>query len=124
MPALAAFLRASRCPTARRSLHTAEDAADTKWVTQQWIARGLAGAPLDPIQAALTGSLPLSGGSSIGSRAGSSSSSSGSVAPQRRRAPAADEAPSAAELALLAAKRGKKGGKKKDGAGSGKGFGG
>lgn len=25
---------------ARRSLHTAQDAVDTKWVMQQWIARG------------------------------------------------------------------------------------
>lgn len=102
----------------RRSLHTAEDAAEgnTKWVTQQWVARGLSGAAADPIQAALSGSLPLG------------SSSAGTAVPAAqpaRRAAAADEGPSAAE-ALLAGKRGKgkKGDKKKKGGGGGgKGFG-
>lgn len=104
------------CP---RSLHTAEDAApgNTKWVTQQWVARGLAGAAADPIQAALSGSLPL-GGSSSGS------SSAAPAAQPARRAAAGDEGPSAAEV-LLAGKRskGKKGDKKKGGSGGGKGFG-
>ena len=106
----------SPCPRGR-SLHTAEDAApgNTKWVTQQWVARGLAGAAADPIQAALAGGLPLGGSSS-------SSSAAPAVQPVRRAA-AGDEGPSAAE-ALLAGKRskGKKGNKKKGG-GGGKGFG-
>lgn len=100
-----------------RSLHTAEDAAEgnTKWVTQQWVARGLSGAAADPIQAALAGSLPL----------GSTGTAAAAAAAQpTRRAAAADDGPSAAE-ALLAGKRskGKKGDKKRTGGGGGKGFG-
>lgn len=100
----------------RRSLHTAEDAAEgnTKWVTQQWVARGLSSAAADPIQAALSGSLPLG-----------SAAAAPSAAQPARRAAAADDGPSAAE-ALLAGKRGKgkKGGKKQGGGGGGgKGFG-
>ncbi|PRW56261.1 Oxoglutarate iron-dependent dioxygenase [Chlorella sorokiniana] len=103
-----------------RSLHTAEDAAEgnIKWVTQQWVARGLAGAAADPIQAALAGSLPLGSGSS------STSAAAPAVQPAQRAA-AADEGPSAAEV-LLAGKRSKgkkKGDKKKGGGGGGKGFG-
>ena len=46
-----------------RSLHTAEDAVDTKWVTQQWGARGLATAVPDPIATALASGLAAGGGS-------------------------------------------------------------
>lgn len=109
----------SPLPRACRSLHTAEDAAEghTKWVTQQWVARGLSSAAADPIQAALSGSLALGG-------SGSSAAAAAAPAAQPvRRAAAADEGPSAAE-ALLAGKRGKskKGDKKKKSGGGGKGF--
>lgn len=96
----------------RRSLHTAEDAVDTKWVTQQWIARGLQNAAVDPIAAALAGSLPAT----------ASSTAAPPARQQQRREES--ECLSAAE-ALLAGKRGKgkakKAGSKK--AGGGKGFG-
>jgi collagen type III alpha len=100
-------------PLASRSLHTAEDAVDTKWVTQQWIARGLQNAAVDPIAAALAGSLPAT--------------ASSTAAPPARQQQRREESErlSAAE-ALLAGKRGKgkakKAGSKK--AGGGKGFGG
>lgn len=96
----------------RRSLHTAEDAADTKWVTQQWVARGLAGSAVDPIQAALAGALPLGGAAPAAAQ----------PAAVRPRA-AQPEGPSAAEALLASKKKGKKGGAKKGG-GGGKGFGG
>lgn len=102
-----------------RSLHTAEDAVDTKWVTQQWVARGLAGAAVDPIAAALSGGLPLGG-------AAAAQQAQRVQKPAALRREAAEDGPSAAELALRAAKRGKAkkaGGKGKQG-GGGKGFGG
>ncbi|KAL4457586.1 hypothetical protein ABPG75_012459 [Micractinium tetrahymenae] len=107
-----------------RSLHTAEDAVDTKWVAQQWVARGLAGAAFDPIAAALSGSLPLGG--SAGSGAAQQQQAQQAQQPPLRRREAAEEGPSAAELALRTAKRGKgkkAGGKGKQGGGGGKGFG-
>lgn len=89
---------------------------DTKWVTQQWIARGLSSAVVDPIATALAGRLPAA-----------SSSSAAAVAPvgqqQQQRPRAADvEGPSAAEV-LLAGKRGKGKGKKGASKSPGKGFG-
>jgi collagen type III alpha len=94
-----------------RTLHTAEDAVDTKWVTQQWVARGLASTVADPIAAALAGALPTGSGVP--------------PAQQQQRLAAASEEPAVAE-ALLAAKRGKGKGKAKKLGGSkagGKGFG-
>lgn len=89
-------------------------------MTQQWVARGLAGAPVDPIQAALTGRLQLDGSGGAGSSSGGTSAA---PAAQQRRVPGVkDEGPSAAELAMAAGKRGKG---KKGGGGkkAGKGFG-
>ncbi|KAL4440643.1 hypothetical protein ABPG77_000352 [Micractinium sp. CCAP 211/92] len=101
-----------------RTLHTAEDAEDTKWVTQQWAARGLAGAAFDPIAAALSGSMPLGG-------AGAAQHAPQAQQQAARRRPPAEDGPSAAELALRAAKRGKgkKAGSKGKQGGGGKGFG-
>ncbi|KAG2436497.1 hypothetical protein HXX76_006796 [Chlamydomonas incerta] len=85
-----------------RSLHTACDAVDTKYVTQQWVARGMA----------------LAGSSSSSGSSGSSSSSSGAaagVSAEARRAEARLE-----ELERAKAGKGKAGGGK---AGGGKGFG-
>lgn len=100
------------------TLHTAEDAVDTKWVTQQWVARGLATAVPDPIAAALAGSLPASGRQAAPAWPRHQ--------PGRPLQPAEEAAPLAADALLLAGKRGKgKGkGKLKGGKpGGGKGFG-
>lgn len=79
-----------------RTLHAAQDAVDSKWVTQQWVARGMAAAAVGT--AARTGQ--------AGSRGG-------------------DEEDAPIEK-LVAAKRGagkSKGGKTKQGKGAAKGFG-
>eukprot|EP00887_Chlorella_sp_A99_P006966 scaffold2.g6966.t1 len=85
------------------SLHTAEDAVDTKWVTQQWIARGIAGGSAVP--------------------RGGAEESSGAAALRRLEEQQRTAAPVAAEV-LLGGARGK--GRKKKNApapGGGKGFG-
>lgn len=107
-----------------RSLHTAEDAVETKWVTQQWVARGLAGAAFDPIAAALAGSLPL--GSTSPGRAAVAAPMQQPRRSQQQQQLQQEEAPSAAELAMRAGKRSSKGKKAggKGGKPASKGFGG
>lgn len=88
---------------------------DTKWVTQQWVARGLATVAADPIAAVLAGGLP----------AGSGKATPAGLLQQqgRPRQPAGEESPLAADV-LLAGKRGKGKGKRTGGKPSGgKGFG-
>ena len=84
----------------------------TKWVTQQWVARGLAGSPApDPIAAALAGGLPTKAAAPL------------AVAPARRRQQPAPEEPATAELLLAGRKAGKKGKGKQQGSKPGRGFG-
>ena len=110
----------------RRSLHTAEDAVDTKWVTQQWVARGLASRAAARTESSPAGSQQGQAAAAAAAAAQSQGASQSSTTEgQARRPPLlkqrGEEAPVAVEV-LLAGKRGK--GKKAGKKAAGKGFGG
>lgn len=106
-----------------RTLHTAEDAEDEKWVCQQWCACGLPkaarkGATLDGLSAITAGNASQVLGSS-----GLSSTSSLMSQPKSRQSPQLEASLSDAERLALTARHQKRVKRKQSKASKGKGFG-